>query len=142
MRATTPAIRYVRSLLRSAGKIIPDELSYLRAWSLVSMPAIDVPDSRLSELPDGAFGAWMAAKQPKIYSIAVASDQVSVLAAGFPPFVAAVSRVTAPASPTGSGGPELVADPQAGAWLVTQSKGALATARLWELLSRDPALGN
>ena len=124
-----------------ADLIVSKRLRYVQVSAYYDQ-LTDVPDSQVSELPDSALGAWMAAKQPKIYTIAVASDQVGVLAAGFPPFVGAVSRVTAPASPTSNGGPELVADPQGSAWLVTESKGELATARLWELLDREPAPGN
>ena len=58
----------MRSLLRSAGKIIPDELSYIRAWSLVSMPAIDVPDSRLQR-PGRLEGDLSAGKEGHMTSL-------------------------------------------------------------------------
>jgi hypothetical protein len=97
----------------------------------------DVPDTRLSDLPNNAFGTWIRDKQPEIFSIDVAADQVSVLAAGFPAFAAAVSAVSAPGAVSSNAGPALVDDSRGSAWLVTQSEGALAAARFWELL-RDP----
>jgi hypothetical protein len=96
----------------------------------------DVPDARLSELPANAFGAWIAAKQPKIWDLPVAADQVGVVAVGIPSFAVAVQRVSV-AGPVGAGataGPDLVADPAGASWLVTQSAGADATARFWQLL--------
>jgi hypothetical protein len=96
----------------------------------------DVPDSRLSELPTNAFGTWMRAKQPQLLAEQVASDQVSVLAASLPGFVVSVQSVSAalPLSTGSSAGPGLVADAAGTDLLVTASAGALASARLWELL--------
>jgi hypothetical protein len=96
----------------------------------------DVPASRLSELPANPFGAWIAAKQPKIWSLPEAADQVAVVAVAIPSFATEVKRVSA-AALLGAGataGPDLVADPNGAAWLVTQSAGAEATARFWKAL--------
>lgn len=96
----------------------------------------DVPDARLAELPANALGAWIAAKQPKIWSLPVAADQVGIVAVGIPSFATAVQRVS-PAALIGAGataGPDLVADPGGASWLVTQSAGGEATARFWRLL--------
>ncbi len=96
----------------------------------------DVPTARLSELPANAFGAWIAAKQPKIWDLPVAADQVAVVAVGVPSFATAVTRVSATAL-LGAGataGPDLVADPNGAAWLVTQNASAEATARFWTAL--------
>jgi hypothetical protein len=92
----------------------------------------DVPDERVSELPDNPFGAWMRDKQPDIFTIQMAADQVSILAPGVPEFVTGFTRV----SQAGWDGdqPTLSPDPQGNAWLVTESNGAAATERLWELL--------
>lgn len=100
----------------------------------------DVPDSRLSELPANALGDWMRAKQPKIYEQAVASDQVSLLAAVLPGFATGVQSVSAvlPLSAGSATGPDLITDPAGTALLVNKSAGPLATARLWELLL-DPS---
>jgi len=96
----------------------------------------DVPKARLSDLPANPFGAWMAAKQPSIFDLAQAADQVSVLAVGIPSFVAAVERVSA-AAPVGTdatSGPDLVTDPNGPLLLVTQNASADAMSRFWRLL--------
>jgi hypothetical protein len=101
----------------------------------------DVPAGRLAELPANAFGEWIAAKQPKIWDLPVAADQVAVVAVGIPSFATEVKRVS-PAAPVGAGataGPDLVADPDGAAWLVTRSAGTAATDRFWQLLL-DPAV--
>lgn len=96
----------------------------------------DVPTARLSELPANPFGAWIAAKQPKIWDLPVAADQVAAVAVGIPSFATKVERVSA-AAPVGAGataGPDLVADPNGAAWLVTESASADATTRFWKAL--------
>jgi hypothetical protein len=96
----------------------------------------DVPASRLSELPANALGAWIAAKQPKIWSVPLAADQVGVAALCLPEFALTVDRVS-PAGPIAAGataGPDLVSDPSGSEWLVTKSDGAVATNRFWQLL--------
>jgi hypothetical protein len=103
----------------------------------------DVPDARLSDLPDNAFGDWIAAKQPKIWNLAVAADQVSVVAVGVPTFATAVERVSA-AALVGAGataGPDLVPDPNGGARLVTQNASADGTARFWKALLDPTTFG-
>jgi hypothetical protein len=99
----------------------------------------DVPTSRLVELPDNAFGDWIAAKQPSIFSLDQAADQVGVVAVGIPSFVTEVKTVSATGL-IGAGataGPDLAADPAGPLLLVTQSEGAQATKRFWQLLA-DP----
>ena len=96
----------------------------------------DVPSSRLSELPANPFGDWIAAKQPKIWNLPEAADQVAAIAVGIPTFATKVERVSATAL-VGAGataGPDLVADPNGAAWLVTESAGAEATGRFWSAL--------
>ena len=92
----------------------------------------DVPAERVTDLPDNPLGNWIGAKQPEIFEIPVAADQVSVIALGVPEFTLGVTRV----SPAGSENdqPTLAPDPQGRAWLVTASDGEVATARFWELL--------
>ncbi len=100
----------------------------------------DVPSARLSGLPANPLGAWIAAKQPSIFDLAQAADQVGVLAIGIPSFVTAVESVSAP-SPvvTGAtGGPDLVTDPSGPLLLVTHNASADATGRFWQLLL-DPS---
>ena len=103
----------------------------------------DVPTSRLSELPANAFGEWIAAKQPKIWNLAEAADQVAAVAVGIPSFATKVERVAA-AAPVGAGataGPDLVADPNGAAWLVTESASAEATGRFWNALLDSKTYG-
>jgi hypothetical protein len=99
----------------------------------------DVPASRLAELPDNAFGDWIAAKQPGIFTLNQAADQVGVAAVGISTFVTEVKNVSA-AGLIGAGataGPDLVADPTGSLLLVTKADGAKATKRFWDLLT-DP----
>jgi hypothetical protein len=103
----------------------------------------DVPASRLSELPANPFGAWIAAKQPKVWSLAEAADQVAVAAVGVPSFATEVVRVSATAL-VGAGataGPDLVTDPDGAAWLVTQNASAEATGRFWKAMLGPTTLG-
>jgi hypothetical protein len=99
----------------------------------------DVPTGRVPELPPNPFGAWIAAKQPKIWNLAEAADQVSVVAVGVSAFTTAIERVSAaPVAAGATAGPDLLADPDGVAWLVTGSAGAEATGRFWKMLL-DPA---
>ncbi|MBN2574042.1 MAG: hypothetical protein JXP73_05700 [Deltaproteobacteria bacterium] len=100
----------------------------------------DVPAARLSELPQNPFGDWIAAKQPRIWNDLLAADQGGVAALGVPGFVTAVDRVSAvgPVAAGASAGPDLLPNPNATAWLVTQIAGTAAKDRFWQLLL-DPA---
>jgi hypothetical protein len=103
----------------------------------------DVPTSRLSALPANPLGEWIAAKQPKVWSLREAGDQVAVLAVGIPSFVGAVETVSV-ASVVGPGatvGPDLAKDPNGSAWLVTQVSGSVATARFWQALQERTTYG-
>jgi hypothetical protein len=98
----------------------------------------DVPPARVSELPANPLGDWIAAKakQPSIFNLAQAADQVAVVAVGIPSFVTGVENVS-PAALVGAGasaGPDLVADPAGRLLLVTQNASADATNRFWQLL--------
>ena len=122
-----------------ADAIVAAKFRYIQVSAFYDQ-ATDVPAERLTELSDGnAFKAWIAAKQPSIYGLAKAADQVAVAAVGIPSFVLRADRV----SPTGSvaagatTGPALAQNPTGAGWLVTESAGAAATARFWELLA-DP----
>ena len=118
-----------------ADTIVVQKFRYVQVSTYYDQLA-DVPAERLTELPDNAFGAWMRAKQPDIFDIAVAADQVGVLAAGLREFTRAFTRV----SQSGSDGelPALAPDAQGRAWLVTASDAAAARARFWQVLL-DPA---
>ena len=99
----------------------------------------DVPTSRLAELPANPFGDWIAAKQPSIFNLDQAADQVGVAAVGISSFVTSVQKVSAAGliGAGATGGPDLVADAAGPLLLVTQSDGAEATGRFWQLLT-DP----
>jgi hypothetical protein len=96
----------------------------------------DVPTARLGELPANAFGDWIAAKQPSIYDLDQAADQVAVIAVGIPSFVTAVENVSSAGliAAGASAGPDLSVYPTGPLLLVTQSDGAEATGRFWQLL--------
>ena len=118
-----------------ADTIVASRLRYVQVSAYYDQLA-DVPDSRLSELPANPLGAWIAAKQPKLINLRQGADQVSVVALGLASFTLAIERVSAAGSvsATATQGPELDSDPRGPVWLVTQSTGALAAARFWELL--------
>jgi hypothetical protein len=95
----------------------------------------DVPAARLSELPANPFGDWIAAKQPRIWNLPQAADQVGVVAVGIPTFASKVVRVSV--TPLGAGanaGPDLLTDVNGPVWLVTQNVSADATQRFWNVL--------
>ena len=102
----------------------------------------DVPSSSLSELPNNALGAWIAAKQPNIWQWSPVSDQVAVLAVGLPAFATAIEHVSAGAPPdagqtgdTGTtSGPNLPTDQAGSDWLVTACDGSAASELFWKVL--------
>jgi hypothetical protein len=98
----------------------------------------DVPASRVAELPANSLGAWIAAKQPQIWRVMEAADQVAVIALGISSFAVEVANV-APAGLIGPGantGPDLVRDPNGPGWLVTKAASSTATERFWQLLGQ------
>jgi hypothetical protein len=115
--------------------IVASRFRYVQVSAFYDQLA-DVPDSRLSELPANALGDWMRAKQPRISQNPVASDQVSLLAVSLPGFVAATreASVTLPFAAGSNAGPALTFQSPATPLVVTKTSGALASARLWELL--------
>jgi len=98
----------------------------------------DVPSTRLSELPSNALGAWIAAKQPKIFDLSLAADQVAIAAVGISTFATAVQPVSPAGSAGTNSGPDLVSDDASASLLVTHSQGREATNRFWDLL-QDPS---
>lgn len=100
----------------------------------------DVATADLGSLPANPLGAWIAGKQPDVFKIITASDQVSVLAVGLPAFAVGVTR----AVPDISGGFDtmrglpLVPATDGNVWLVTQIAAPLAASHLWQWLL-DPS---
>ena len=100
----------------------------------------DVPTAALSQLPDNALGAWIAAKQPNLMQWEPAADQVAVLSVGLPSFATAIDHVSAAGSVviggdggTGSG-PNLTIDPSGADWIVTACDGTAPAVMLWNVL--------
>ena len=117
-----------------ADRIVAKHFRYIQVSAYYDQLA-DVPDSSVPALPGNPFGKWMSMKQPNIFDIKVASDQVALLAASLPGFAVTVQKVTAVFPASGdSGAPHLTLDPAGTIQLVTQTAGPLAAARLWELL--------
>ena len=101
----------------------------------------DASPSLLADRPANAFGDWIAAKQPSIWNLAQAADQVGVVAVGIPDFVTMIENVSVagPISAGASAGPDLVSNRDGSLLVVTQSAGMAATDRFWQLL-RDPTI--
>jgi hypothetical protein len=118
-----------------ANAIVAEKFRYVQVSAYYEQES-DVPMDRLAELPDNPLGSWMREKQPDILGTELASDQISVLAVGLPAFVRRVARLSAGAWEDDV--LTLTPDERGHVWLVTESDGAAATARLWELL-QDPA---
>jgi hypothetical protein len=100
----------------------------------------DVTTADLPRLPDNPLGAWMRDKQPNLYTIPQASDQIVALSvalsAGTSAFVTAVQRASPDTSVAfdNTRGPPLRPDPSGNAWVVTQNNPTLAATKLWEML--------
>jgi len=118
-----------------ADRIVATRFRYIQVSAYYDQRT-DVPAARLPDLPANPLGAWIAAKQPKIWPQPITADQVAVAAICLPTFATAIERV-APAGAVAAGataGPDLVFDRRGPGWLVTESDGAVATAQFWELL--------
>jgi len=96
---------------------------------------LDLPDDRVADLPQNAFGQWMADKRSDILKKLVACDQVNVFAAALPWFATAVERMRVDETETRY----LVADADGAIWRVTQGEIDRAREEIWSRL-RDPAL--
>jgi hypothetical protein len=82
----------------------------------------DVPAARLADLPANDFGAWIAAKQAKVWSLPQAADQVAILAVGLETFVTKMVSVTPGAGMvSATAGPNLVLDPNGKCLVVAQA---------------------
>jgi hypothetical protein len=99
----------------------------------------DVTSAQAANLPDNAFGRWMAAKVPSVLQIPMSSDQISVLAVGIPTFATSVSRAVVDASAVfdATTGPPLAAQVDGSAWVVPSCDAPMAADRLWTML-QDP----
>jgi hypothetical protein len=126
-----------------ADAIVTSRLRYVQISAFYDQTT-DVPTSRLSELPNNSFGAWIAGKQPDVWTLAKAGDQGAVAAVGIPGFAVNVQR----ASPSGlvaagaTVGPNLVDDPNGPLWLVREVSGTVATAAFWKILLNPKTYAN
>jgi hypothetical protein len=96
----------------------------------------DVTTDDVASLPANPFGAWMAAKIPKLFQIAMSSDQISVLATGVSTFATSVSRSVVDPAATFDPmtGPPLIAQADGSAWVVPSCNTAIAGKLLWKML--------
>lgn len=94
---------------------------------------LDVPDERVSDLPENPLGMWISEKRSEIARNPLAADQVSVLAAGLPGFTTQHVRVS-PSTELGPV-PMLETDAEGSDYLVRTVDGAAATRRFWQLLN-------
>lgn len=119
-----------------ADTIVVQRLSYVQVSAFYDQQA-DVPSSRLTELPQNAFGDWIASKHSKIFEIQVGADQVALLAVLVPGFVEQVERAAQEGTQALSQGevPKLAVAEGGDVWLVTGVDGELATRTFWNLLS-------
>jgi hypothetical protein len=98
----------------------------------------DVTEDDVVDLPNNAFGDWMAAKRPNVMRLTNAADQIAVLAVALRNFAGTAQRASSDTSagfnsPPGQG-PPLVPDANGNAWLVTDIDVDLPRPRLWEML--------
>jgi hypothetical protein len=115
--------------------IVAQRFRYVQVSAFYDQTA-DVTTAEIASLPANPLGDWIAAKQPNIYKIATASDQVAVLAVGLSTFATAVQRASPDTSAAfdSTQGPPLLPDASGNVWVVTGSAGSLPASRLWQML--------
>jgi hypothetical protein len=113
-----------------ADVIVAQRLRYVQVSAFYDQTA-DLPTSL--QLPNNPFTSWMRTKQTQVFNDIKAADQVAVVAVGISTFVSAVSKVVQRGTDSNNI-PTLATDVNGPIWLVSQINGALATARLWEML--------
>jgi hypothetical protein len=126
-----------------ADAIVTSRLRYVQISAFYDQTT-DVPAARLSELPNNSFGAWIASKQPNVWTLAKAGDQGAVAAVGIHGFAVTVQRVS-PSGLVGAGatvGPNLVEDSNGPLWLVREVSGPAATTAFWKILLDPKTYGN
>jgi hypothetical protein len=121
-----------------AGWIVAQRYRYIQVSAYYDQTG-DVMEADLTRLPRNALGDWMRDKQPAIFAIPQASDQIAVLSVALPTFVTAVRRASPDTSVAfdDTQGPPLRPDDAGNAWVVTKIDAPLAPTRLWELLLRS-----
>jgi hypothetical protein len=115
-----------------ADVIVAQRLRYVQVSAFYDQTA-DLPTSLLPQLPTNQFTSWMKAKQTQVFNDVKAADQVGVVAVGIPTFVSARSKVVQRGVDSNNI-PTLAGDGNGPICLVSEIKGALATAWLAEML--------
>jgi inosine-uridine nucleoside N-ribohydrolase len=117
-----------------AGWIVAQRFRYVQVSAYYDQTG-DVTAAQVSNLPQNALGAWMAAKQPNIYKSPKAADQVAGLAVALPAFAVAVQSAAPDTSAFDADqGTTLQPTVSGNAWIVSQIRPPLAASRLWQLL--------
>ncbi len=126
-----------------AGWIVAQKYRYVQVSAYYDQ-TVDVMDADLPRLPRNALGDWMRNKQPRIYAIPQASDQIAVLAVALRKFVVAVQRSSPDTSVVFDNmqGPPLRPDDTGNAWVVTKIDAPLAATNLWEMLTDPTTFGS
>jgi hypothetical protein len=124
-----------------ASTIVATKFQYIQVSARYDSQ-LDIPDERLQDLPrNNKFSDWIYRKQPNVWSLTDAADQVAVEAVGIPGFVTDVDRVSV--DPTGDAssttGPNLQHDPSGNVLLVRGVSPDAAIARLWQMF-QNPSL--
>jgi hypothetical protein len=123
--------------------IVSQRFRYVQVSAFYDQTA-DVTSAELASLPKNPLGDWMAAKQPNLFTIPTAADQVTALAVGLPAFATAVQRAVPDTSAAfdSTQGPPLLPDASGNVWIVTQSAAPLAKSRLWQMLLDPRTFGH
>ena len=123
--------------------IVAQKFRYVQVSAYYDQSA-DLTTAQFSNLPQNALGAWMMEKQPDVFKIASASDQVAVLAVGLRAFASEVQRMSADTTIAwdSTQGPPLRPNPSGNCWLVDRIATPLAASRLWQLLLEPTTFGN
>lgn len=118
--------------------IVTQRFRYVQVSAYYDQTSTDVTAAQVASLPQNPLGAFMAAKQPDLFTVPTAADQVGIIAVALPTFVAAVQRAVPDTSGgvSDTGGPPLTASAGAAGntWIATQIAAPLGAARLWQML--------
>lgn len=95
---------------------------------------LDLPEERVSELPDNAFGRWMGEKRPDLLGLILACDQISVFAVALPWFASSVTHLRVNDADSAS----LIPDASGQIWHVARTDSERARSEIWARL-KDPS---
>jgi len=122
--------------------IVAQRFQYIQVSAFYDQ-TMDVTTAQLPNLPANPLGAEMAMKQPKLFTVTTAADQVSVLSVALPTFVGAVQRAVpdTTAAFDSTQGPPLIPSAGGNVWIVNQIAMPLAGASLWQMLLDPTTFG-